>query len=302
MITPPASRIVLEGLLDSRRLPTGIQGFDKYFGIKSGTATIFYVQNQTFQDPMQLLTEWITNDVQENETLVLVTTYADPIAIARWCKRRLPKSFDVFRDVSQQKRLYWIDLFTYSGFGESERESITVSYPEQLEAMGSNSQGLIVPRKPDDLQSVEGLPAAIQKIIGPLHGKQKVRMFLAYIDDFIDAVGPNKARNYMRRLFNIMRKFGHTLILCMGWRTTLPEIHTSWERMADQVLRWGYGDLTRTKDPSKFLQTLKTTAPDEVASYLKIPYFIRKGIPVVGKSGPQERQTSSKRTSRTTRG
>jgi hypothetical protein len=267
----------------------------------SGTATICYVQNQTFQDPMHLLTQWLTNDIKDDETILLVTTYADPIAIAQWAKRRVPKAYDVYRAVSQEKRFYWIDLFTYSGFGEHERESITFSYPEQLKAMGGNPEGLIVPRKPDDLQSVEGLPAAIQKIIGPLHGKQKVRMFLAYVDDFIDAVGPSKARNYMRRLFNIMRKFGHTMILLMGWRTTLPELHTAWERMADQVLRFGYGDLTRTKTPSKFLQTLKTTAPDEVTSYLKVPYYIRKGKPVIGKTGPQERQTSSTRSSRTKR-
>lgn len=268
----------------------------------SGTATICYVQNQTFQDPMSLLTQWLTYDIKEDETILLVTTYADPVAITRWARRRLPKVYEVYRKASQQKRFYWIDLFTYSGFGEHERESITFSYPKQLEAMGGNPEGLVVPRKPDDLQSVEGLPAAIQKVIAPLHGKQKVRIFMAYVDDFIDAVGPNKARNYMRRLFNIIRKFGHTLVLLMGWRTTLPELHTSWERMADQVLRWGYGDLTRTKTPSKFLQTLKSTAPDEVASYLKIPYYIRKGKPVIGKTGPQERQASSKRGSRSSRG
>ncbi len=301
MSDPLASGIVLEGMRERRRLSTGIEGFDKYFGIKSGTATIFYVQNQTFQDPMQLLTKWVTHDVQENEALLLVTTYADPIAIARWAKRRTPKAFEVYIRASQQNQFYWIDLFTYSGFGEQERESITVSYPEQLEQMGGNPQGLIVPRKPDDLQSVDGLPAAIQKIIKPLHGKQKVRMFLAYVDDFIDGVGPHAARSYMRRLFNIMRKFGHTLIILMGWRTTHPEIHTAWERMADQVLRWGYGDLTGTKNPSKFLQTLKTTAPDEVASYLKIPYFISKGKPIVGKTGPQERHPPTKRASRTRR-
>ena len=301
MSAPPTSRIVLEGLTDRRRLPTGVEGFDKYFGIMSGTANICYIQNQTFQDPMPLFNNWLTNDLQDDETILLVSTYADPIAIARWCKRREPESYKAYIKASQQKRFWWIDLFTYTGFGEHERESITVSYPEQFEEMGGDPVSLVVPRKPDDLQSVEGLPAAIQKIISPLHGKQTVRMFLAYVDDFIDGVGPQKARNYMRRLFNIIRKFGHTLVILMGWRTTLPEIHTSWERMADQVLRWGYGDLPGSKTPSKFLQTLRTTAPDEVASYLKIPYHIRKGQPEIGKPAQQEKPSSARRSSRTKR-
>jgi hypothetical protein len=59
-----------------------------------------------------------------------------------------------------------------------------------------------------------------------------------------------------------MRKFGHTLVLLMGWRGTNPEVHTAFERSVDQVLRWGYGDVPGLRQPSKFVQILKTTAPD----------------------------------------
>ena len=87
------SSIVLEGIEKRQRLFTGNKSFDQYFGIMSGTATIMYVQNQTFADPTTLMIEWLTNDVQDQETILLITTYADPVAIASWCERKLPKSF-----------------------------------------------------------------------------------------------------------------------------------------------------------------------------------------------------------------
>ncbi len=284
------SRIVLEGIEKRQRLYTGNTSFDQYFGLMTGTVTIMYVQNQTFTDPTNLMIEWLTNDVREQETLLLVTTYADPVAIALWCERKLPQSFKTFADVSQTDRFHWLDLFTYRGFGDHERELIEVAYPGRIKQMGANPNLLISPRKPDEIQSIDGLPAAISNITSSIHGKGTIRMVMAYVDDFIDGTGPSAALNYLRKLISLMRKFGHTLVLFMGWRGTVPDVHTACERMVDQVLRWGYGDVPGLKQPSKFLQILKTTAPDELTTYLKVPYHIRNGKPIVGLGTPLEGQ------------
>lgn len=288
------SEIVLEGIEPRKRLFTGNKSFDQYFGIMSGTTTMMYVQNQTFTDPISLMIQWLTNDVADSETLLLVTTYADPIAITRWCERKLPKAFNTFVDVSKKNRLFLIDMFTYRGFGDHERELVQVAYPNRFEEWGLNPELINSLRKPDELQSVDGLPAAINNVISPVHGENTVRAILAYLDDFIDGVGPQQALNYLRRLINLMRKFGHTLVLFMGWRGTLPEVHTGCERIVDQVLRWGYGDVPGLKQPTKFLQILKTTAPDEITTYLKVPYHIRDGKPIVGLGAPSEKKSGKK--------
>jgi hypothetical protein len=291
----PDSRIILDGIEDRYRLYTGNKSFDQYFGVMSGTSTIMYVQNQTFTDPINLTIEWLTNDVRDQETLLLVTTYADPVAIALWCERKLPNAFKVFLETSNVNRFHWVDMFTYRGFGDPERELVKTSYQERIKGMGGNPNLLVSPRKPDEIHSVDGLPASISNITSSLHGKGTIRMVLAYVDDFIDGVGPQPALDYLRRLINLMRKFGHTLILFMGWRGTVPEVHTACERMVDQVLRWGYGDVPGLKQPSKFVQILKTTAPDEVTTYLKVPYQIRGGNPTVGLGTPLETRRSRKR-------
>ncbi len=291
----PDSRILLEGIEDRKRLYTANKSFDQYFGIMSGTSTIMYVQNQTFTDPISLSIQWLTHDVQDSETLLLVTTYADPVAIALWCERKLSESFNAFLEISKDNRFHWVDMFTFRGFGDHERELIKTSYQERIQKMGGNPNLLVSPRKPDEIQSVDGLPAAISNITSSLHGKGSIRMIFAYVDDFIDGVGPTPALNYLRRLINLMRKFGHTLVLHMGWRGTVPDVHTACERMADQVLRWGYGDVPGLKQPSKFVQILKTTAPDEVTTYLKVPYQIRSGTPTVGLGTPLEASRSPKR-------
>jgi hypothetical protein len=285
------SSIVLEGIEKRQRLFTGNKSFDQYFGIMTGTATIMYVQNQTFTDPTNLMIEWLTNNVQDQETILLVTTYADPVAIASWCERKLPKSFETFLDTSKAKRFSWIDMFTFRGFGDHERDLVKVSYPDRISQMGGNPDILISPRKPDEIQSVDGLPAAISNISSSIHGKGRIRMFMAYIDDFIDEVTATRALNYLRRLINQMRKFGHTLVLLMGWRGTNPEVHTAFERSVDQVLRWGYGDVPGLRQPSKFVQILKTTAPDEITTYLKVPYHMRSGTPTVGLGTPLDRKS-----------
>jgi hypothetical protein len=115
-------------------------------------------------------------------------------------------------------------------------------------------------------------------------------MLMAYVDDFVDGVGAQAALNYLRRLISMMRKFGYTLVLVLGWRGVTPEFHTACERMADQVLRWGYGDVPGIRQPSKFLQIMKTTAPDEVVTYTKVPYSIREGKPIVAFATPLDTQ------------
>ncbi len=289
------SRILLEGIEARQRLYTSNKSFDQYFGIMTGTSTIMYVQNQTFSDPISLTIEWLTNNVKDPETLLLVTTYADPVAIALWCERKLPNAFNVFLETSKVDHFHWIDIFTYRGFGDHERELIQTSYPNRIKQMGGNPELLVSPRKPDEIQSVDGLPAAISNITSSVHGKGTIRMVMAYVDDFIDGVGPGPALNYLRRLINLIRKFGHTLILFMGWRGTVPEVHTACERMVDQVLRWGYGDVPGIKQPSKYVQILKTTAPDEVTTYLKVPYHIRGGTPTIGLGTPLEGTRGRKR-------
>lgn len=286
--------IVLEGIEKRQRLFTGNKSFDQYFGIMSGTATIMYVQNQTFTDPITLMTEWLANDVQKDETILLVTTYADPVAITSWSMRKLPKAYRSFLECSKTNQFFWIDMFTYRGFGDHERDLVKVTYSDRMQEWGGNPNTLISPRKPDEIQSVDGLPAAISNITSAIHGKSKIRMFMTYVDDFIDEVTANRALNYLRRFINQMRKFGHTLVFLMGWRGTNPEVHTAFERTVDQVLRWGYGDVPGLKQPSKFVQILKTTAPDEITTYLKVPYHVRGGLPTVGlgtpldgKSGPR---------------
>ncbi|MFW9934930.1 MAG: hypothetical protein ACFFDU_05430 [Candidatus Thorarchaeota archaeon] len=289
------SGILLEGIETRQRLYSGNKSFDQYFGIMTGTSSIMYVQNQTFSDPVSLTIDWLTNGVRDSETLLLVTTYADPVAIALWCERKQPEAFNVFLETSKVNRFHWVDMFTYRGFGDHERELIKTSYQDRIEKMGGNPNLLVSPRKPDEIQSIDGLPAAISNITSTLHGKGTIRMMLAYVDDFIDGVGPTPALNYLRRLINMMRKFGHTLILFMGWRGTIPEVHTACERMVDQVLRWGYGDVPGLKQPSKFVQILKTTAPDEVTTYLKVPYQIRGGKPTIGLGTPLESTRGRKR-------
>jgi len=289
------SRIVIDGIEKRQRLYSGNKSFDQYFGTMTGTTTIMYVQNQTFTDPTSLMIEWLTKDVTVKETLMLVTTYADPVAIALWCERKLPSSFKAFAELSKDNRFYWIDMFTYRGFGDHERELVEVTYPTRIQEMGGNPTLLISPRKPEEIQSVDGFPAAANNIISDIPNDGRIRMVLAYVDDFIDSVGPTRALNFLRRFINQMRKFGHTLIMIMGWRGTVPEVHTALERTVDQVLRWGYGDVPGLKQPSKFLQILKTTAPDETTTFLKVPYHIRDGRPKVGLGTPLESQRGNNR-------
>ena len=288
-------RIVIDGIEKRQRLYSGNKSFDQYFGTMTGTTTIMYVQNQTFSDPTSLMIEWLTRDVTARETLLLVTTYADPVAIALWCERKLPSAFKTFAELSKDNRFYWIDLFTYRGFGDHERELVEVTYPTRIQEMGANPDLLISPRKPEEIQSVDGFPAAANKIISDVPNDGRLRMVLAYVDDFIDSVGPTRALNFLRRFINQMRKFGHTLIMIMGWRGTAPEVHTALERTVDQVLRWGYGDVPGLKQPSKFLQILKTTAPDEATTFFKVPYHIRDGRPKVGLGTPLESQRGNSR-------
>ena len=293
-------RIVIDGIETRQRLYSGNKSFDQYFGTMTGTTTIMYVQNQTHTDPTSLMIEWLTKDVHPKETLLLVTTYADPVAIAYWCERKLPTSFKTFADLSLDDRFYWIDMFTYRGFGDHERQLVEVTYPKKIQEMGGNPNLLISPQKPEDIQSVEGFPAAVEQVTSGVPMDGRIRMVLAYVDDFIDGVGPTRGLNFLRRFINQMRKFGHTVIMLMGWRGTLPEVHTALERTVDQVLRWGYGDVPGLKQPSKFLQILKTTAPDEATTYLKVPYHIRSGLPKVGLGTPLETQrVNSGRRSRT---
>ncbi|MFX1491033.1 MAG: hypothetical protein ACFFBU_02125 [Promethearchaeota archaeon] len=287
-------QIILEGSEKRQRLFTGNKSFDQYFGIMSGTVTIIYVQNQTFSDPIDLMIEWLTNNVEDHESIVLITTYADPIAVSSWCARKLPHAFKTFVETSKTNRFHLIDMFTYRGFGDHERDLVKVSYAERFKDIGGNPDLLISPRKPDDIQSVDGLPATISNITSEIHGKVRIRLLMVYVDDFIDDVGPTRALTYFRRLINQMRKFGHTLVLFMGWRGTLPEVHTGFERAVDQVIRWGYGDVPGLKQPSKFVQILKTTAPDEVTTYVKVPYHIRGGKPTVGLGTPLEGQSGSR--------
>jgi hypothetical protein len=261
-----------------------------------------YVQNQTFSDPMSILIDWLTRDVQSTETLLLVTTYADPVAIAGWCMRRARNAFDVFAKASQQSRFWWVDMFTFRGFSEQERATVFTSYKERIKQSGGNPDILISPRKPEDLQSVDGLPAALNEVITPVQGKGTVRMLMGYVDDFVDGVGAQAALNYLRRLINMMRKFGYTLVLVLGWRGITPEFHTACERMADQVLRWGYGDVPGIRQPGKFLQIMKTTAPDELVTYTKVPYTIRDGKPSVGLATQLDTQTPASGLARAKRG
>ena len=65
-------------------------------------------------------------------------------------------------------------------------------------------------------------------------------------------------------------------------------------RFAGLARGWGYGDVPGIKQPSKFVQILKTTAPDEVTTYVKVPYHIRGGKPTVGLGTPLEGQSSSR--------
>ena len=273
-----------------RRLFTGNESFDRYFGFLTGTATIMYVQNQTFLDPLNLMAQWMTHDVRKNETLLLVTTYADPIVIAYYSRRRFRPVSEQFIKLGRQGRFWWIDCFTYRGFSEQERALVQVEYRERLKHLNVDPEILITPQKPDDLQSVDGLPAAVERVMSRLHGVGTIRMLMAYVDDFIDGVGCQPGLKYLRRLISLIRKFGHTLVLLMGWRSYPPEFHTACERMADQVLRWGYGDVPGLKQPCKFLQILKTTAPDERTNYLKVPYYIRRGSPTVGLPAPPQEQ------------
>ena len=285
-----------------KRLLTGNESFDKYFGFKSGTTTLMYVQNQTFSDPMGVLVDWLTHDIQTTETLLLVTTYADPVAIAGWCIRRAPKVYDLFAKASLQSRFWWVDMFTFRGFSEQERAAVSIGYKERIRQTGGNPDILISPRKPDDLQSVDGLPAALNEVITPIQGKGTARMLMAYVDDFVDGVGAQAALNYLRRLINMMRKFGYTLVLVLGWRGVTAEFHTALERMADQVLRWGYGDVPGIRQPGKFLQIMKTTAPDELVTYTKVPYTIRDGKPSVGLATQLDAQASPLRLAPARRG
>jgi hypothetical protein len=257
-----------------RELPTGIENFDNYFKILSGTFTIFYVCNQTYNDIQGVLGSWI-NNLFDDEIATVVSTYSDVMTVIRGFMEKQPHLVEKSAVLTRDGRTSWIDMYTLRGFNEVEAEKVMVKHYKALKALNYDENLLFMVKMPERCQSVKQLHDFLNEIMERNKGYRGMRIMVFYGDDLVDTWGPKNVLNVLKTQVN---RFGHKLqhayVYIFSYKGHLPKFHTFIERMADNILLWGFDG----EKEEKFLQILKT--PILNSFYGKVPYVLnQKGLP-----------------------
>lgn len=257
-----------------RELPTGIENFDNYFKILSGTFTIFYVCNQTYNDTQGVLGSWI-NNLFDDEIATVVSTYSDVITVIRGFMEKQPHLVEKSAVLTRDGRTSWIDMYTLRGFNETEAEKIMVSHYKALESLNYDENLLFMVKMPERCQSVKQLFDFLNEIMERNKGYRGMRIMVFYGDDFVDTWGPKNVLNVLKTQVNkFVHKLQHAYVYIFSYKGHLPKFHAFIERMADNILLWGFDE----EREEKFLQILKT--PILNSFYGKVPYVLnQKGLP-----------------------
>ncbi len=257
-----------------RELPTGIENFDNYFKILSGTFTIFYVCNQTYNDTQGVLGSWI-NNLFDDEFATVVSTYSDVITVIGGFMEKQPDLIEKAAVLSRDGRTSWIDMYTLRGFNEVEAENIMVNYYKVLKSLDYDVTLLFMVKMPERCQSINQLYDFLNEIMERNKGYRGMRVMVFYGDDFVDNWGPKNALNALKTQVNrFVQKLHHAYVYVFSYKGHLPEFHASIERMADNILLWDFDE----EREEKFLRILKT--PILNSFYGKVPYVLnQKGLP-----------------------
>ncbi len=257
-----------------RELPTGIENFDNYFKILSGTFTIFYVCNQTYNDTQGVLGSWI-NNLFDDEIAAVVSTYSDVITVIRGFMEKQPHLVEKSAVLARYGRTSWIDMYTLRGFNEVEAEKVMVNHYKALKSLNYDENLLFMVKMPERCQSVKQLYDFLSEIMERNKGYRGMRIMVFYGDDLVDTWGPKNVLNVLKTQVNrFVHKLQHAYVYIFSYKGHLPKFHTFIERMADNILLWGFDG----EREEKFLQILKT--PILNSFYGKVPYVLnQKGLP-----------------------
>lgn len=257
-----------------RELPTGIENFDNYFKILSGTFTIFYVCNQTYNDTQGVLGSWI-NNLFDDEIATVVSTYSDVITVIRGFMEKQPHLVEKSAVLTRDGRTSWIDMYTLKGFNEVEAEKVMVNHYKALKSLNYDENLLFMVKMPERCQSVKQLYDFLSEIMERNKGYRGMRIMVFYGDDLVDTWGPKNVLNVLKTQVNrFVHKLQHAYVYIFSYKGHLPKFHTFIERMADNILLWGFDG----EREEKFLQILKT--PILNSFYGKVPYVLnQKGLP-----------------------
>lgn len=257
-----------------RELPTGIENFDNYFKILSGTFTIFYVCNQTYNDTQGVLGSWI-NNLFDDEIATVVSTYSDVITVIRGFMEKQPHLVEKSAVLTRDGRTSWIDMYTLRGFNEVEAEKVMVNHYKALKSLNYDENLLFMVKMPERCQSVKQLYDFLNEIMERNKGYRGMRIMVFYGDDLVDTWGPKNVLNVLKTQVNrFVHKLQHAYVYIFSYKGHLPKFHTFIERMADNILLWGFDG----EREEKFLQILKT--PILNSFYGKVPYVLnQKGLP-----------------------
>ncbi|MEX2721480.1 MAG: hypothetical protein Q6362_008755 [Candidatus Wukongarchaeota archaeon] len=257
-----------------RELPTGIENFDNYFKILSGTFTIFYVCNQTYNDIQGVLGSWI-NNLFDDEIATVVSTYSDVMTVIRGFMEKQPHLVEKSAVLTRDGRTSWIDMYTLRGFNEVEAEKVMVNYYKALKSLNYDENLLFMVKMPERCQSVKQLYDFLNEIMERNKGYRGMRIMVFYGDDLVDTWGPKNVLNVLKTQVNrFVHKLQHAYVYIFSYKGHLPKFHTFIERMADNILLWGFDG----EREEKFLQILKT--PILNSFYGKVPYVLnQKGLP-----------------------
>lgn len=266
-----------------REMPTGVKNFDAFFKILSGVCTIFYVENQTYNDPTSLVAAWSTN-CAEDEYGIIINTYDDPVRLAKNFQNLNPEVVEKTMRLSKEDRFFWIDMFTYRGFTDVEAEKLWVDYKLALEPLDFNFSNFFSVKKPSDFGSIHGLNPVLNHILERTGGEKKARIAVAYGDDLVDLTGEDEFLKFYRRQINtIIHKFNNGAIFVFSHMTHSQKFHATLERLSDSVIRWGWGRVGRSSQQEKFLEILKSLIPDVYLG--KVRYKLnKKMLPVLSSS------------------
>ena len=177
--------------------------------------------------------------------------------------------------LTREGRSSWIDMYTLRGFDEVEAENIMVNYRKVLKTLDYNENLLFMVKMPERCQSIKQLCDFLNEIMWRNKGYQGMRVMVFYGDDFVDNWGPKNTLKTLKIQVNrFVKKLNHAYVYVFSYKGHLPEFHTFIERMADNILLWGFDE----DREEKFLRILKT--PILKSFYGKVPYVLdQKGLP-----------------------
>ncbi|MFX0163302.1 MAG: hypothetical protein ACFE68_08260 [Candidatus Hodarchaeota archaeon] len=237
-----------------RILPSGYKDFDDYFKILSGSCTIFYVSNQTYWDAVGLLGRWASN-LFDDEFNISISTRFDLITVIRMALERMPDIVERISFTAKEGKAYWIDMYSAKGLSEEMKKDFIEEYNQKLKSFGIDSLILYMVKNPEKSSSINEVNSFIKEIMGRVPKNMMGRIFVSIGDDFVDAWGMGTFLEFFKNQVDILlHKFHHTGIYSISYKNYLKKFHARIERMADNILLWGYDE----EKEEKYMQILKS--------------------------------------------